>query len=427
MAVVRGRDPQSQCVVRSPWLRRGLRVELHTGCRVVPTSVGVTKLAFALIAARGAMDSSLGARLRLQREQRQVALSDIAAETKIKLSFLEGLERDDVSGWPAGIFRRAYLRAYARAIGLEPEVIVREFLELHPDSVEVLPAGTRVWPNLDTESVRTQPAAGRRGAVTATLGVTPSFLQHAHRTPARARGPAEGRDAPAEGESVRREPDVSARDGTGHPVEGEGAPCGPGSGLPSSRDDGLADPEPVRPEPHVSADRDPPPEDAGERSEISLSAAAQVCTRLGRVLDVHEVTLVLEDTASILGAVGLVVWSWDSRTSALRPWFAHGYSEAVLAHFSTIPTNAENATAAAFRTAEASVLNGGENRTGAVVVPLMASGGCVGVLALEFRHGAEQHQSVHAFAAIVAAQLVTLLFGAAPLAEAVGTERQGYG
>ena len=158
------------------------------------------------------------------------------------------------------------------------------------------------------------------------------------------------------------------------------------------------------------------------RAEISLSAAAQLCTRLGRVLDVREVALVLEDTARILGAVGLVVWSWDSRTNALRPWLAHGYSEAVLARFSTIPTHAENATAAAFRTAEASVLNGGESLTGAVVVPLMASSGCVGVLALEFRHGAEQHQSVHAFAAIVAAQLVTL-FGAAPLAEAVGAER----
>ena len=372
------------------------------------------------------MDSSLGARLRLQREQRQVALSDIAAETKIKLSLLEGLERDDVSRWPEGIFRRAYLRAYARAIGLEPEVIVREFLELYPGSVEVLPAGTLVWPNLDAKSVRTQPAAVRRGAVTATLSVIPIFLQRAHRAPALAPVPANGRDAPGKGESVRREPSVSARDGTGHPVEGEGDPCGPGSGLPTSRDDGLADPEPVRPEPHVSADRDPPPEDAGERSEISLSAAAQLCTRLGRVLDVREVTLVLEDTARILGAVGLVVWSWDSRTSALRLWFAHGYSEAVLAQFYTVPTHAENATAAAFRTAEASVLNGGENQTGTVVVPLIASSGCVGVLALEFRQGAEQHQSVHAFAAIVAAQLVTL-FEAVPLTEDVDAGRQGYG
>jgi len=85
------------------------------------------------------MDESFGARLRLQRERQQVALATIAEQTKIKLSLLEGLERDDVSHWPEGIFRRAFVRGYARAIGLEPDVVVREFLELHPDSVDVIP------------------------------------------------------------------------------------------------------------------------------------------------------------------------------------------------------------------------------------------------------------------------------------------------
>ena len=99
-------------------------------------------------------------------------------------------------------------------------------------------------------------------------------------------------------------------------------------------------------------------------------------------------------------------------------------SDAVLARFPTVHTDAENATAAAFRSGEASILNGGKGLTGAVVVPLMASSGCVGVLALEFQHGAEQHQSVRAFATIVAAQLVTL-FGPVPLAEAVDAERHG--
>src|SRR4029453_11101785 len=58
------------------------------------------------------MPESFGARLRMRREERQIALTSIAEETKIKLALLEGLERDDVSHWPSGIFRRAYLRAY---------------------------------------------------------------------------------------------------------------------------------------------------------------------------------------------------------------------------------------------------------------------------------------------------------------------------
>src|SRR5688572_9754198 len=80
------------------------------------------------------MDPSFGARLRTQREKQQVSLSTISAELKIKLSLLEGLERDQTTHWPKGIFGRSYLRSYARAIGLDPEPVVREYLELHPDA-----------------------------------------------------------------------------------------------------------------------------------------------------------------------------------------------------------------------------------------------------------------------------------------------------
>ena len=83
------------------------------------------------------MAESLGARLRQQRERQQIALASIAEQTKISPALLEGLERDDLSRWPTGIFRRAFVRAYAHAIGLEPDSVVREFLELNPDPVDV--------------------------------------------------------------------------------------------------------------------------------------------------------------------------------------------------------------------------------------------------------------------------------------------------
>ena len=357
----------------------------------------------------------------------QIALTAIAAETKIKLSLLEELERDDVSLWPEGIYRRAHLRAYAQAIGLEPDVVVREFLELHPDSVQVLTADALVWPSSDSESVSAQSATLLRSAVTSAMRAIPSFLQRAHRNePTIASVSAAGRDDTVKSERARQEPYLSARAGNDQPVavEGKGDLSGHEPNLPASRRNCLAENEPIRLGTRVSADHNPPLESKVVRSKISLSAAAQLCTRLGQVLDMREVALVLEDVAKILDAVGLIVWSWDSRVTALTPWLAHGYSDAVLARFPTVHTDAENATAAAFRSGEASILNGGEGLTGAVVVPLMASSGCVGVLALEFQHGAEQHQSVRAFATIVAAQLVTL-FGPVPLAEAVDAERHG--
>src|SRR5437588_2199489 len=88
------------------------------------------------------MAESFGARLRQQRERQQIALTSVAHQTKIGLALLEGLERDDVSHWPAGIFRRAFLRAYAQIVGLEPDAVVREFLEIYPDPAEVSEAAT---------------------------------------------------------------------------------------------------------------------------------------------------------------------------------------------------------------------------------------------------------------------------------------------
>lgn len=87
------------------------------------------------------MPESFGARLRRQREQQHVSLASIAEQTKIHLPLLEELEEDKVQHWPSGIFRRAFVRAYADAIGAQPDDVVREFLALYPDPIEVVSIG----------------------------------------------------------------------------------------------------------------------------------------------------------------------------------------------------------------------------------------------------------------------------------------------
>src|SRR3954466_10447942 len=126
------------------------------------------------------MPDSFGARMRETRERQQVALSTIAEQTKIKMSLLEALERDDVSHWPSGIFRRAFVRAYAHAIGLEPDVVVREFLETHPDPLEeVTPAA--VAEALDQAQLRTGPPTRLRYLVGAAVGSLSRFRSgHGH-------------------------------------------------------------------------------------------------------------------------------------------------------------------------------------------------------------------------------------------------------
>ena len=86
------------------------------------------------------MSHSFGAQMRKQREQRDIALATIAGKTKIKQSLLEAMERDDLSQWPNGFFRRAFIRAYAEAIGLEADDVVRDFLTFHSEPAEVTSA-----------------------------------------------------------------------------------------------------------------------------------------------------------------------------------------------------------------------------------------------------------------------------------------------
>jgi transcriptional regulator with XRE-family HTH domain len=76
---------------------------------------------------------NFGRRLRDHRERHQIALDTIATATKIKPSVLAELERGEVSTWPSGIFRRAFVREYATAVGLEPESLVNEFVRLFPE------------------------------------------------------------------------------------------------------------------------------------------------------------------------------------------------------------------------------------------------------------------------------------------------------
>jgi transcriptional regulator with XRE-family HTH domain len=70
---------------------------------------------------------AFGEMLRRQRERRGIALRTVAEQTKIGPSLLTALERGDCSRWPGGIYSRAWIRAYAVAIGLDPEDVGAQF------------------------------------------------------------------------------------------------------------------------------------------------------------------------------------------------------------------------------------------------------------------------------------------------------------
>jgi cytoskeletal protein RodZ len=71
--------------------------------------------------------TDIGSRLRQAREQRGLALQDIADATKLSMFVLKAIERNDFSLLPGGIFTRGYLRAFAHEVGLSPDEIVDEY------------------------------------------------------------------------------------------------------------------------------------------------------------------------------------------------------------------------------------------------------------------------------------------------------------
>lgn len=274
-----------------------------------------------------------------------MTLDAVAARTKISVFLLEGLERDDVSHWPGGIFRRSYIRDYAKAIGLPPETVLAEFLERHPAPDDGSVAELAAAAQADGGSHRGRSSAWLRTQAEGVLGAL-----------ARARDQLTTRRS-----AMPVAPAV--------PVASTGVPARP----------------------------------------LEWAALARLCTRLAQVDALAGTKPLLREVTAVLDAVGVIVWVWDARGSTLQPAATHGYADAVVAQLPRVQPEADHATARAFRLGKRCAVGATERASGALVVPLITPAGCVGVLAWEFAAGSRQPESSDAAAAILAAQFARLL------------------
>ena len=71
-------------------------------------------------------------RLRRHRTRSRVTIEEIATNLRIRPELIEGLENNDLTGWPRGLYSRAWIRAYALAVDLDPVDTVDEFCRLFP-------------------------------------------------------------------------------------------------------------------------------------------------------------------------------------------------------------------------------------------------------------------------------------------------------
>ena len=89
---------------------------------------------------------SFGEKLKQEREKRKITLEQISASTKIGTRMLQALEEDKFNQLPGGIFNKGFVRAYSRAVGLDEDQTVADYLQASGDAP---PVSTEIAPRED--------------------------------------------------------------------------------------------------------------------------------------------------------------------------------------------------------------------------------------------------------------------------------------
>lgn len=142
---------------------------------------------------------------------------------------------------------------------------------------------------------------------------------------------------------------------------------------------------------------------------LDLQLAADLCTDLGQLSHTSQLNVILARAAQIFNASGIIVWILDASKNSLRPAVGHGYSETMLTRLGVIPCDDDNVTALSFRDAKIHIVPAESSALGAIAAPIVSMSGCIGVLSMELKNGWELNEDVQATAAILTAQLSTLV------------------
>ncbi len=78
---------------------------------------------------------SPGATLRAAREKRKLSLAEIAEMTRIKVHIITAIENNDFSGIAAPLYGKGFIKLYAEAVGLDPQPLIRDYMEQHARTV----------------------------------------------------------------------------------------------------------------------------------------------------------------------------------------------------------------------------------------------------------------------------------------------------
>lgn len=77
---------------------------------------------------------ALGENLRLAREAKGQSISQVAEATRMMVQIVEDLERENFRRIAAPIYGRGFIKLYAEYLGLDPDPLLREFMEIYTGS-----------------------------------------------------------------------------------------------------------------------------------------------------------------------------------------------------------------------------------------------------------------------------------------------------
>jgi cytoskeletal protein RodZ len=78
---------------------------------------------------------TIGQKLKAAREAKNIDISSVATDTRIKISFLEALEHSDFKALPNLVTARGFMKVYADYLGLPIKEFVDQFNAIFPDQV----------------------------------------------------------------------------------------------------------------------------------------------------------------------------------------------------------------------------------------------------------------------------------------------------
>ena len=180
--------------------------------------------------------ASLSEKLRRERELRGISLKQISEDTKIGVRFLEALEQDRLDLIPGEFYRRSYLRAYARYLGLDEDRAVNAYL----------------YANREAETPEEEAEAGESGALgggraLVAVAVVVALIAAFWLLGARAPSASGGRDAPEPASASGSTPSAGRDEAPSEPAAPAEADAEPSRSSVPSLDAGLSadEPEPV--------------------------------------------------------------------------------------------------------------------------------------------------------------------------------------